>query len=356
MARADVSGSLAADQVDGYLSARLGASVEVMKLRQSYPGFSRQTWLIEARVGGAHERLVLRIDPPWGASVPFTLEQEWMVYQRLWRSEVPVGEPLWYDCGQDFAGGRPLMVRRLVEGSSTVPGLTERTVAGADLRQRIVGEHFRALATLHRLDWRALGFDTFLPVPPSPAEALRFEYDWWVSRWRERRSEAFVVITEFLCWLRELIPSDTPRISLVKGNNGVGEEIFHDSRLVAMSDFELTSLGDGALDLGFSQGTLELLPPGEAIRIYEEAMGERISPERLAFSTIWIRFKSVANVNGEAFWNQRHRGDFRTTCAALGFVHAKASEAALAPCIGKDLLTAANLLASRSSSYVELES
>jgi len=352
--RTNPTGRIAAPDAARYLSGKLGRPVEIESLKQTYPGFSRQTWLVQARVGGEPQGLVIRLDPPWGASVPTSLKHEWSVYQRLWGTAVPVAEPLWYDEGQDFAEGRALMVRRMVEGGSTIPGLTEPTAAGAALRRQVVEEHVGKLAALHGLDWKALGFGGFIAAPPSAAEALRFEYDWWVRDWADRRSEPFPLVTEFLCWLGEHIPSDTPRVSIVKGNNGVGEEIFRDGRLVAMSDFELASLGDGVLDLAFSQGTLDLIPYADAVRLYEQATGTTVSPERLAFATLWIRFKSLANVNGYAFYGLRNHGDFRTTCAALGLVMSKGVQNTLAACIGKDLLSASQLLAPRGSSYASL--
>jgi aminoglycoside phosphotransferase (APT) family kinase protein len=266
-----------------------------------------------------------------------------------------VAEPLWYDEGQAFAQGRPLMVRRLVEGSSTVPGLTEQTPDGEALRRRIVEEHVEKLATVHRLDWSAMGLDQFIPAPPSAAEALRFEYDAWRRLWEERRTEPFPLITEFLCWLGEQIPDDTPRVSLVKGNNGIGEEIFRDGALVAMSDWELASLGDGALDLAFSQGTLGLVGFSTALKLYEQHMGAKVSPERLAFAMLWIRFKGVACINGYALRNLQAGGDLRTTAAALGYVSVSARQDQMASCLGKDLVTALGDLQPDARAYLTLE-
>jgi len=350
-----VTGHLRQDEIQAYLSEKLGEPIEVLSAKQTYPGFSRQTWLIQTIVGGSACGFALRLDPPWGASVPYSLEHEWRVYETLWKTPVPVAEPLWYEVGQTFADGRALMVRRLVEGSSTVAGLNEVGPAGDARRRRVVQSHIEALATLHSLDWRGAGFDDFISPPPSAADALRFEFDTWRALWRDRRSEAFPLVTEFLCWLEECIPSDTPFVSVVKGNNGVGEEIFKDERLVAMSDFELTSLGDGVLDLAFSQGTLELLGPKETLQLYEQAMGVRVSPERLAFANLWIRFKAIANINGYALWGMQHNGDFRTTCAALGIVSAKMSIAMLAGCIGKSLIDADRILHRGHSGYTDLD-
>ena len=113
-----------------YLGRQFGSPVTVRKTRQTFPGISRETWLVDAEIGGAAQGLVVRIDPPEGGSCPASLHTEWEVYRRLWGSAVPVAEPLWFDAAADFTDGRPLMVRRLVEGSAAIPGLNEAGAQG----------------------------------------------------------------------------------------------------------------------------------------------------------------------------------------------------------------------------------
>jgi hypothetical protein len=45
-----------------------------------------------------------------------------------------------------------------------------------------------------------------------------------------------------------------------------------------MSDWELSALGDGELDLAFSQGTLILGDFGETLCHYERCVGSAVSP------------------------------------------------------------------------------
>jgi aminoglycoside phosphotransferase (APT) family kinase protein len=197
------------------------------------------------------------------------------------------------------------------------------------------------LAALHSLDWRELGFDEFMPVPPSPKEALRFEFDRWRARWAERQTTPRPVVTEFLCWLEESIPDDTPAISLMKGNNGVGEEIFRDGRVVALSDFELAGLGDGALDLAFTQGTLALIDPREALAHYERHVGHPVSHERFAFAVVWNTFKGLVMLDGNLLEGFLAGRDPRTTSGGLGLLMVRRLEQTLATFIGKDLVRAA---------------
>jgi aminoglycoside phosphotransferase (APT) family kinase protein len=335
------SGGVDTPGIESYFSERLGEPVRVESVKRVFPGVSRETWLIQARRGRETDGFVLRLDPVWGPCAPTSLDYEYRVYERLWRSPVPVAEPLWFDQDIDFADGRPHMVRRMVEGSSTISGLTDATPEAADLRCRVVLDHMEKLAALHTLDWRALGFDEFMPVPPSPKEALRFEFERWRARWAERQTTARPVVTEFLCWLEESIPDDTPAISLMKGNNGVGEEIFRDGRVVALSDFELAALGDGALDLAFTQGTLSLIDPKKALAHYERHVGHAVSSERFAFAVVWNTFKGLVMLDGNLLDGFLTGRDPRTTAGGLGLLMVRRLEKTLASFIGKDLVQAA---------------
>ena len=250
----------------GYFAERFDAPVTISSLHQTFPGQSRETWMVSAEVGeGAqrrHRDLVLRIDLPSGGIVPLPLEREWEVYRRLWPSPVPVAEPLWYDEGLPFAEGRAHMVREFVEGATTVPGLTEPGPEGDELRRSVAFEHAEKLALVHSLDWQEYGLDEVLPVPASPAEAVRHEFETWKAIWFEHRSAPYPEITDALYWLEEQIPTDSPRVSLIKGNNGIGEEIWRDGRIVAMSDWELAALGDPRPGLGLLAGHARPLGSG----------------------------------------------------------------------------------------------
>lgn len=344
--------TLSQDDVARYLSQRLGALVTIRALKQTFPGVSRDTWLVQADVAGERQGFTIRIDPPEGPSGPCSLRQEYEIYARLHGSEVPVAQPLWFDEGIDFAAGRPHMVRRLVEGATSIPGLADRTNEAAALRKRVAFEVMEKLALVHRLDWQALRLDELFPAPASAAEALRADFELWRGYWDAKRPSADPVLEEALCWLSENIPADTPRISLVKGNNGVGEEIWRGDKIVALSDWELASLADGALDLGFSQGTMQLADFGEILRHYEQAVGSPVSPERLAFSGFLIWFKQVVCVEGYMLRHYLQKRNRRILGLSFGLVHAMGPRDRLAKCIGKNIVAAwRDVVASELSLY-----
>jgi|GEM_PF-1262240 len=332
---------LSNERIEEYLSARLAARVEIKSAKQSFPGLSRETYLINAEVNDEPQGFSLRVDPPMGGGVPlpYSLKREYDVYERLWKSPIPVAEPLWYEQDIDFAQGRPHVVRRLVAGSTSISGLTDNTDTGASLRRSVVRDHIEHLAELHKLDWKRYGFDEIMTPPESASLALKHELAKWKELWFKDRTESFPIMTEAIHWLEENIPEDSPAISLVKGNNGVGEEIFVDRRIVAMSDWELADLSDGVLDIAFSQGTLNLDNYNDAIEYYGECVGQEVSPDRLAFATFMIMFKTIVCINTTFVRYHLEGTDQRISSPAFSLT-VRQKQKQLAQCIGKDLVSA----------------
>lgn len=347
---------MSTETVANVFTRHLGEPVAVDRMHQTFPGQSQETWLLDATVGeGASARargFVLRINPPGGGIVPLPLRREWEVYARLVKTDVPVGEPLWFDCTPEDFDGRPYFVRTLVEGSTEVPGLHEPGEAGDELRRRVAFEHARQLARLHTLDWEAHGFGEILDVPVSAADAARLEFDTWRAIWEDVKPEPSPMVTRALQWMEERLPKSAPRVSLLKGNNGLGEEIWLDGRIVAMSDWELASLGDPAQDWAFSQGLLNLWDREETLAHYEEAAGFEIPRENLDFWTVWTLFKALCCTSAglRGFLDGR---DLRVVLPTIGFGTVHLMEQFLATIVTMELPQAAQLLAAMGAAQLK---
>jgi aminoglycoside phosphotransferase (APT) family kinase protein len=334
--------------IQDYLCERV-APMRVRRVHRSFPGHSRETLIVETDEGDGY---VVRLDHPGGPLVPIPLEVEYEVYARLWPSPVPVAEPLFYAEGGAFADGRPHMVRRLVDGSPTVPGLTDGGVTGAELRHDVAFEVAEKLALVHTLDWHRWHLDEVLDVPPEGADPLRHDLRVWREIFAATRSDPFPLLTEGLYWLEEGLPAAEHRRTLLKGNNGLGEEIWRDGRIVALSDWELASIGDPAMDWAFSQGLLALHDADDTLAHYAEVAGHAIDPDRLAWATVWIRVKASMTTNlGVTCYVDRH--DSRSVLPVLGMGLVKRTERWLAESLGGDPVELGReLIASQRSPYV----
>jgi len=321
------------DRLQAYLRGRMG-DVTIDRVVRSFPGLSRETWLVCFDDG---DGVVVRADPPGGGIVPTPFAFEWQVYETLAKTAIPVAEPLWYDADPDPSGGRPLFVRRLVEGSTYLPGLYDDVPGARARREAVAREHAEKLAMLHTLDWRAAGFGTFIDAPDSPADAMRHELETWSRIWHAVKSEAFPVVSEALGWFEAHLPATGAAISLCKGNNGIGEEIWRDDRIVAFSDWELASIGDPCNDWSLSQGMLDLWDRDRILRYYEELTGFSLLPENFTYYRVWDVFKSLCALNAglRAFIAGENRMLARAT---LGFGKSRVFEHLLGRVIGMNSL------------------
>jgi aminoglycoside phosphotransferase (APT) family kinase protein len=280
-----------------YLTSKFGEKIQVTGASQAFPGMSRETWLIDITRGGHAQGLVVRMDPPGGGLVPTPLKFEYDVFDRLSRTPVPVAPVYWYDEAPEISDGRPLFVRARVEGVTYPSGLQDDTDAAAERRKRVVLEYVEKISIVHKLDWKSCDFGEIMPAPASPEAAAISELQRWTSLWRETRSDPFPVFTEALYWLAEHAPPRAMSVSLCKGQTGIGEEIWRDDKIVALSDWELAHIGDPLNDLAQSQGMLNMWDREKILRHYEACTGFTVPRENMAFFTVLGLFVSALVLN-----------------------------------------------------------
>lgn len=285
--------------LESYLRQRIddATSVTISDLTKFPRGVSRETWFVDCAVatldGQTQERaLVFRRDLPGGSVCPATLRFEFEIYRKLGRSAVPVAPVLWYEDDPEWlADDREFYVREHVAGTWDIPDVTNPRPEFDELRISVSKEHLRKLALVHTCDWEDLGFQEIMVVPLGTDACATTAIDRLVSDLERFQLEPFPVVEEAVGWLRENAPRRAPRISLLKGTNGLGEEVFRDGEIVAMSDWELASLGDPASDFAHIQDFLpDIVRHGEvvwglgpALDYYAEVSGLEVSRDSIDF-------------------------------------------------------------------------
>jgi aminoglycoside phosphotransferase (APT) family kinase protein len=284
-----------------YLAHRFGPKTELLEVVKFPRGSSRETWFVAYRPGpqAALVRVVFRTDFPSGSTIPSSLDQEYFMYERLGHTDVPVARVLWWEADPYWAS-RPFYVREHIEGSWSIPHYHDPNPAYDALRIEVSREHIRNLARVHRVDWKALGLDKHLPVPASAEEAGRFYIEQVQAQFRGLRGEPIPLFTMGAHWLKLRAPA-APCVSLCKGTNGMGEEVFHDGKIVAMSDWEEAAIGDPAADFAFAQELVsdierdgrKLWTLAQCLDYYFELCGIRISLESVGFYRMVQSLKMV---------------------------------------------------------------
>lgn len=281
-----------------YLAGRFGRPVEVIEFEKFTRGTSRQTWFagwLDAE--GSRNAVVLRADHPAGAGDPTSLDQEFAVYERLGLTGIPHARALWFESDGQMAP-RPFYLRQRIAGSWQVPGYARLDDAGANARLAAAQEHMRALALVHDADWRAAGFGELLGAPADEADAaphyVRLQLG-RLARFGGEPQPLLLEVAEFL--LDHALPAS--RISLCKGTNGLGEEVFADGRIVAMSDWEEVLVGDPASDLAMVQGFTEpIVRAGETVWDLERALAFYNAHAAVPVSLDNVRYYQLARMFG----------------------------------------------------------
>jgi aminoglycoside phosphotransferase (APT) family kinase protein len=288
------AGGIDAASVERWLRARLpaGSDVTVRGIEQFARGVSRETWVVRLAGAGLPDAIVIRRDLPGGSLVDIPLHTEYEIYRRVGATKVPVARTLWFeDNTADLIPGPPFYAREFVAGSHEIPNFTNPDPAYDDLRIEVSKEHLRKLALVHTCDWRAAGLDAVLPAPSSADDCARHALGLAAARFDALRLTSYPEMTAGIQWLRRNAGFPAPRVCLVKGNNGLGEEVWRGTEIVAMSDWELASIGDPAYDFAQLQDLVPVVGPagsprwglGPALGYYEQLTGIRIERRSLHF-------------------------------------------------------------------------
>jgi len=217
------------------------------RVRRSFPG--QDVGRLETLAGGhsgltyavwaGRRRYVVKAVPPAERPVGRNdMLRQARVLQALAGSAVPVPEvavvdespPAWF-------------AMEFVSGDAIEPVLDELDLSPLLARARMI-EAARVLRRLHNLDVSSLRLDT-----PLVRDATA-ELEQWSRTMRAVPAELRPGSQKLLRRLAEAVPGDLPPV-LVHGDFRLGNVMFRDEQPVALVDWEIWSVGDPRIDLGW---------------------------------------------------------------------------------------------------------
>ena len=215
--------------------------VEVERIGE---GHSNITFLV--RRGDA--RVVLRRPPrpPLPPSAHDVLREA-----RLLRAleDTPVRVPTVLAVGDDEdVLGVPFYVMDEVHGdvlASSIPDSLDTPVERARISEELVD----ALVEVHAVDWRACGLEGY----GKPTGYLERQVRRFSGLWEHNKTRELEVVEELGEWLGDNMP-DSQEATIVHGDYRLGNVMMRDSapaELVAIFDWELSTIGDPLADLGY---------------------------------------------------------------------------------------------------------
>ncbi len=281
--------------LDGFLRERLPGLRGPMRLERIGGGQSNPTWFVSFD----NRELVLRKQPP-GALLPgaHAVDREARVMQALKASALPVPEVVLFHADAALLGTPFYLMERVpgrVFADAALPGLAPAERRGIYLAMA------ETMATLHRVDWRAAGLADYGRHGGYFARQIAR----WSSQWERSKTAPNADIERLRAWLPAHLPEDS-ETTVCHGDFRLGNLMFHPSepRVVAVLDWELSTLGDPLADVAFNAMAWRTLPsefgglrgldlaalgiPAEAeyLRAYYRASGRRdgVNPFHFAFA------------------------------------------------------------------------
>ncbi len=232
------------DGLARYLREQLPGLDGPLEIRQFQGGQSNPTYHLSA-AGGEY---VMRKKPP-GKLLPraHEVEREHRVMSALAGSDVPVPR-MRLLCQDESVIGTAFFVMDYVPGRIFHdPGLRDLTSAD---RATIYEDLARVLAALHRVDWRAAGLEGF----GRPEGYMQRQVALWTRQWQAARVEDMPTMELLAQWLPEHLPTDDEPASIAHGDYRLGNVLIHptEPRIVAVLDWELSTIGHPLADLGYT--------------------------------------------------------------------------------------------------------
>ena len=236
-----------------YLIAELDGFCEPFSILQFEGGQSNPTFLLDC---GAHQ-FVLRKKPP-GKLLPSAhqVDREFRVMKALEQSDVPVPR-MNLLCEDETVIGTTFFVMEYVEGrlfsNVTLPGLSPGE------RRAIYFEMIRVLAALHSVDYEALGLSDF----GKPGNYFARQIGRWSKQYVSAKTHQIPSMENLMNYLPQNVPTDDTTC-IAHGDYRLENMLFHptEPKILALLDWELSTLGHPLGDLAYSCGAYHYNMPG----------------------------------------------------------------------------------------------
>ncbi len=230
--------------LERYLQANVPGFSGNLEVRQFKGGQSNPTFFLTA----SGVSYVLRKKPP-GKLLPgaHAVEREYQVIKALQGTGVPVPK-VYCLCTDESVIGTPFFVMEHVQGRIFRNSLMPEAKDAAE-RAAVYDSMNETLARLHKVDWAAVGLTGY----GKPGNYMARQVATWTKQYLASKTQDVPSMDQLLDWLPKNIPA-ADETTIAHGDFRLENTIVHptEPRVVAVLDWELSTLGHPLADLGYN--------------------------------------------------------------------------------------------------------
>lgn len=229
--------------LEAYMQQHVAGFRGPLEVRQFKGGQSNPTFLLI----GASGRYVMRKKPPGKLlASAHQVDREYRVIKALAETDVPVAQ-VHALCTDDAVIGAAFYVMDAVEGrifrDPQLPGLSREE------RVAVYDEMNDVMARLHRVDFETVGLADY----GKPGNYFERQLGRWTKQYEAAQTDDVEAMRNLIAWLPAHIPPGD-ETCIVHGDFRLENSIYHptEPRMLAMLDWELSTLGHPLADLAYN--------------------------------------------------------------------------------------------------------
>ena len=231
-----------------YLDAQLPGPTASLRIQQFPRGFSNLTYLVER----GNDAYVLR-RPPFGANIKSAhdMGREYRILSHL-HPVYPKAPRAVLSCEDDTVLGAPFYLMERVEGVILRAAMPADMHPTPDVMYGIADSLVTTLAELHQVDYETAGLGEL----GRPHGYVQRQVEGWIKRYEKAKTDTLPAMEQAAVWLASNQPT-TYQHTLIHNDFKYDNMVLDAddwTKVIAVLDWEMCTLGDPMMDLGTSLG------------------------------------------------------------------------------------------------------
>ncbi|MFP4096404.1 MAG: phosphotransferase family protein, partial [Cyclobacteriaceae bacterium] len=240
--------SLDTKKLSAYLNEHLDSFSGELEIRQFPSGYSNLTYLLKT---GEKEYVLRR--PPFGANIKSAhdMGREYKVLSALKPVYRQVPQPVLY-CEDESVIGAPFYLMERVEGIILRNKPPQGMELSPELMRSISEAAVDKLANLHSLDLQSSGLINM----GKPEGYVHRQVEGWIRRYYNAETDKINGMDQTARWMQENQPAESS-VAFIHNDYKYDNLVLdpeNPSRIIAVLDWEMATVGDPLMDLGTTLG------------------------------------------------------------------------------------------------------